>query len=85
MSHFDFIFIESRDEKMPFTSFAQIFVSLYLKDPEGKILIAPHIMMDKEVDEVIDSMNQNLEAIRRDIKNKLKKHHANRGKHEQEK
>jgi hypothetical protein len=73
MTKIDVFEVAPEKGKIPFTPFLHIYLSEHASDSEGRKLLSPQLMTDKEIDEAIDSLIRQLEKVRKKAKSKLKK------------
>ena len=76
MAHLDLIFRASLDPKEPHSPIAHIYVKECTHDYKGHgdtILVSPECVTLREVEESIDSLSQDLEAIRKKARAKFKR------------
>ena len=76
MAKIDVFEVAPRKGDVPFTPYLHIYLPEHSSGPEGRILLSPQLMTDKEIDESIDSLIMQLEKVRKTAKSKLKKEKA---------
>lgn len=72
MAEIGFFSIAPRKGDLPFTPFAHIWLSQHSEDAEGRILLSPQLVTDKEIDESVDRLIKQLEKARRKAKKDLR-------------
>lgn len=77
MAKLDLLFLASNDSKNPHPPIAHIFVKEWgtqaYKEHEETILVSPQCLTLKEVEEAINSLTQDLEAIKKKARAKFKR------------
>jgi hypothetical protein len=64
--------VAPRKDDPPFTPFANIWLSQRSADSEGRILLSPQLRTDREIDESVDRLIEQLETVRKKAKKELR-------------
>lgn len=73
MAEIDVFEVAPRKGDVPFTPYLHIYLPEHSIDPEGRILLSPQLMTEKEIDESTNYLIMQLEKARRTAKSKLRK------------
>ncbi len=77
MAHLDLLFLPSSDLKTPHPPIAHLYVKEWgmhdYKGHERKILISPQCYTLKEIEEAIDNLSRDIEAIRKKARAKFER------------
>lgn len=63
-------FSESKKGDYPAAPFVQVSLGAHFES-EGRVLLSPQLMTDKEIDEAVDQLKSELEEFRREAKKEI--------------
>lgn len=73
MAKIDVLIQSQNKEKFPNATFPNIWVSSYIKDTDGRVLISPELATNQEVDQCVNDLIKQLEKVRKKAKKTLEK------------
>ncbi|OPL11754.1 MAG: hypothetical protein AVO38_15605 [delta proteobacterium ML8_D] len=73
MAEIKVLTVAPKKKELPFPPFVHLYLSSHSIDDDGRNLMSPELMTDKEVDETVDYLIVQLEKARKKAKSELKK------------